>query len=221
MASPLLDTLLWRGARRRLRSGDPPTLPPSGSANASYVTTITRVGGDLGDSLRPVTDQLVAADPSHYRYPSGDLHITFALLAEVPPGERVPDSVVDGVRRAIEGHRRRRLDATGLNLTPTTVFATMQVDEELLALRKAIGRVALVDWAAPTGGGLFGRVAHRLFYTNLIRFDGPVDQALIDIVAGLRKTALGSALVDHVELVRTDKLLSEPATETIARFPLA
>jgi hypothetical protein len=68
--------------------------------------------------------------------------------------------------------------------------------------------------------GAFAVRSLGLAYANLIRFRGPVSRRLLERVKTLRRRDFGTFTVDAVEVLRTDKVLSEDATQLIAHVPL-
>jgi hypothetical protein len=113
-----------------------------------------------------------------------------------------------------------RVTLRGLGLSPWTVFAQAYgADEQLRAMRAAL-RGRLHERAdAPRRDSPLRR-ALPLVLSNVVRFTGPVDRAMIHSVGRLRREAFGTFEVVEIEVVRTDGFLSPQATETLGRISL-
>jgi 2'-5' RNA ligase len=195
----------WLAGRARLAlRREDHELPPAGLGHASYLTSITRVPGEVAERLEPLLDRLRRCDRQHHYYEPDSLHVTIRNL----------DGLADlpAARAAIASRPAFDLAARGLNLSAHTVFApVLPADDTLGALRR--------DLAGLTGGSA-GRL-RDLAFANVVRFSGRVSRDFVRELARLRRVELGSWRVTEVELVRTDRLLSRDGTEVLDRIQLS
>jgi hypothetical protein len=105
----------------------------------------------------------------------------------------------------------------GLSVSPTTVFA------QALPEDSAVPELRCRLWAMepkPLLSGLVSRAMRHLCFINLVRFCGPVSLELLTEVARLRTLSVGLFSVTEIELVRTDRFLSNAGTQVLERFSL-
>jgi hypothetical protein len=111
----------------------------------------------------------------------------------------------------------------GLNLSPTTVFAQVfPHDQTFHSLRRHLGGIAeRSDVDQSSSERILDSVARNLAHANIVRFSDLVTTGFIKEISRFRWTHFGRWTVREVELVRSDKLLSQEGVHLIERIPLA
>jgi 2'-5' RNA ligase len=180
-------------------------LPPAGRGHATYLTCIARVPAEVARRLEPALERLRARAHQHHYYEPHSLHVTIRNLDALGAGR------LDDARAVIASHPPFALAARGLNLSRRTVFAEVRpLDGTLRSLRRSLaGLVGARDGLLPD-----------LAFANVVRFSGRVDAPFVRELAALRRRDFGSWIVEEVELVRTDRLLSREGTEVLERVRL-
>jgi hypothetical protein len=186
--------LLTTAARARLTHRRAP-LPQLGAP--IYLTSILR----LGDANVPRLD----VEDRHHRYPPSTVHVTVANL----------DTATVDVDLALDRLRSRSLPAPsltiqGLGCSPDTLFLRCIADDRLDELRQAVSAAFGVVRPSSWKMGLSGRLA----FANVVRFDGPGQWIRTSIPAT-------SIECRQLEIVRTDRYLSDAGTIVLERLPLA
>jgi hypothetical protein len=188
-----LAAITWASCRRLRRRRTP--LPPIG--DAAHVTTVLR----LPSEVVPLLD----VGPRHHRYPPHTVHVTVANLDE---------STVD-IESAVASLQRRALDPVsisieGIGCSPDTLFLRCVYGPALAALRAEVRQVfGLGRPSRRAVGALFS----QLTFANVVRFDG----------AGTwpgRGHTRATVELRALEVVRTDRYLSDAGTTVLARIPL-
>jgi hypothetical protein len=178
------------------------------------LTLVSRLPSTTAGRVAEASGRLAAADPGHYVYPPGDLHLTVVdCSAFLAAGDL--DEALAGLRSSLAGvlasARATPVRLCGFNVSPSTAYVQ----------------------AWDTGGGI-GRIRRgvrsrfdsraslrdRLSFVNVIRFLQPVSPALVDAVGKARTVELGFFSLEVLDLVLTDKMLSVPATSVLARYRL-
>jgi hypothetical protein len=179
-------------SRRRLRSRTT-SLPPIGQT--THLTAVIR--------LPPGLVPPVELGGSHYVYPSDTVHVTVINLDRATVEPTV----------AIARLRSRDLVAptfvvNGLGCSPDTVFLRCVHDATFAELRREVRQAFCVERS-----GRFPSVLSRLTFANVIRFDGPGE-------CPERLDHRGDFVARRLEIVRTDRYLSEGGTTVLAELPL-
>jgi 2'-5' RNA ligase len=186
-------------------------LPPLGIDAANHLTTVVRVPADMTTILTAAQARLKRWDSCHYYYPPTTMHLTISNLDHITSGLR------DQILTVLEGVRPFDILVRGLSVSPTTVFAqALPEDSAVQGLRRRL-------WAMepkPLLPGLVSRAMRHLCFINLVRFCGPVSSELLTEVARLRTLSVGRFSVTEIELVRTDRFLSDAGTQVLERFSL-
>jgi hypothetical protein len=166
-------------------------LPPRGQP--TYVTTVLR----LPSFTLPPLD----LPERHHRYPPGTIHVTVANVdrARVPIADAVATLRAQPLPVA-------RIALNGLGVSPDTVFVRCVADSGFATLRLAVAeafgqalpRSPLYRWTA---------------WANVVRFDGRGTRVAADEPTGWVEAAV-------LEVVRTDRYLSDEGTEVLATVPL-
>jgi 2'-5' RNA ligase len=206
--------LVWLAGYARLRvtagrrSFD---LPPLGSEAVNHLTTVVRVPANITTILTMAQARLQRWDSGHYYYPPTTMHLTISNLDHVTSG------LSDQISTVLEGVRPFDILVRGLSVSPTTVFAqALPEDSAVRELRRRL-------WAMepkPFLPGLVSRAMRHLCFINVVRFCGPVSSELLTEVARLRTLSAGRFSVTEIELVRTDRFLSDTGTQVLERFSL-
>jgi hypothetical protein len=170
-------------------------LPPLGTP--AHLTSILRIE-------HPDLPRLALAE-RHYVYPASTVHVTVANL----------DAARIDVDRALERLRDDDLEAPQLRIgrlgcSPDTLFLRCTTDDRFERLRRAVRAAFGVEPAAPPATRLFERLA----VANVARFDGPGEWARVRV----RPTLVECR---ELQIVRTDRYLSDAGTVVVARIPLA
>jgi hypothetical protein len=187
--------LSWRAARSYDRRSEP--LPPRGRDASMHLTSVLRL---------PNLD-IPALDISarHYCYKAGELHVTVANL----------DNATAPVDRAVARLQDQNLEAVSVRLcrvrcSPDTLFIHCVAGTALARLRRAVRDA----FGAPPLRSPLSLLTTSLAHVNVARFDGcgerPSQRSLLDQEVTLRR----------LEIVRTDRYLSDEGTELLAKIDL-
>jgi hypothetical protein len=140
----------------------------------------------------------------HHLYPAASIHVTVSSL---DAGRRPLDE-------ALADLRTRDLPAptftiTGLGCSPATVFLRCLHDERYARLQSEVRGAFGLGVPCRPDRWLF----HRLSYANVVRFDG---------TARWRDATVARQEITcrELQVVRTDRVLSEPATVVLASLSL-
>lgn len=194
-AQRLILAGLTRVSRARISRRHQP-LPPLGEA--AHLTAVIRVGAKAVPTIE--------VDRGHYRYPPPTVHVTVTNL----DGATVdPEVAVDRLASLRAGLAAPALGVEGLGCSPDTLFLRCVHDQHFDRLREAVVEAFGVPARGPGRGWLFD----RLTFANVVRFNGPGQWATTPIS---RRTVIGREL----EIVRTDRYLSDLGTTVLARLPL-
>ncbi len=193
---------------------------------------VCRVPSALGSEA---VDRLISTHPTwstHYIYPAPTIHMTVLFLTPYLGIETGTDPGEIGRKLADAGEIASEVFATfgaitfrahGLNAFPSTVFLQLLPQDPAMPyeLRRALAdRLTLANFPGATPADYEGRKPLDLAYANLARFRHAVSPLLVPAIEANREIDLGEVTFDTVELVRSDKVLSEENTETISRFTL-
>jgi 2'-5' RNA ligase len=172
---------------------------------STYLTSIARVPPEVAARLAPTLERLRACGPQHHYYAPDSLHVTIRNLDALSGGD------LGAARTAIASHKAFELEARGLNLSRHTVFVDVRpADATLRSLRRDLALLA---------GGRLG-ILPDLGFANVVRFSGRVDGDFVRELGRARRVELGRWVVQEIELVRTDRLLSREGTEVLHQVPL-
>jgi hypothetical protein len=127
-------------------------------------------------------------------------------------------------REVFASFARPKFRAHGLNAFPSTVFLQLLPRDPTMPykMRRTLAdRLISANFPGATPSDYEGRKPLHLAYANLARFRHTVSPLLVPAIEANREIDLGEVTFDTVELVRSDKVLSEEQTETISRFTLS
>jgi 2'-5' RNA ligase len=213
----LLHRLAWEAGRARLRAGAGRTAfvpPPSGPAAALHLTTVARLPAEVVATLAPALARLRADGPGHHWYPPGTVHLTVQNLDGLDLDGDAGTARLAELRALLGAHAPFPAAVRGLGVSAGTVFAqVLPCDASLRRLRADLRGFLRRHAVAP-------RRARPLGHANLVRFVGPVTAAFLAELARQRRRDFGSWTVTEVELVRTDRYLSQEGTTVLARLGL-
>jgi hypothetical protein len=174
-------------------------LPVIGDRSQLHLTSVLRLN-------LPLTTTLEIAE-RHYRYPANTVHVTVANLDD----SNVP------VATAVEQLSGRVLAPVSLRLegfgcSADTIFVKTFYDAAFASLRKTVRRA----FEMPRGPLQVIRALpySAMAFANVVRFDGAGERPPRNI------TLYGLVTIDTMEIVRTDRVLSDDATEVVARISL-
>jgi 2'-5' RNA ligase len=194
---------VWLVARTRPGNGEP--LPPLGPPS-HHTTVVARAPAAIAEALADTARRLEAPGGS-YLYPRGTIHYTVRNL------DGVDEDDVQARIAAVADLPAFDLDVRGLGLSPTTAFAQLfPADGTLSHLRRRLDGPGSRRWRPPGLGSLA--------FANVVRVPGRPSRELMRSVARHRHTDFGRWTVEEIELVRTDRYLSDAATVVLAGIPL-
>jgi hypothetical protein len=191
------NALSWRAMRSFPRRTE--QLPPRGPEAAVHLTSVLRVSDldvpELGISAR------------HYRYSSGELHMTVANL----------DTATEPLDRAVARLHDRDLDLPAVSVrlcrvtcSPDTLFIHCVVSRTLARLQSSVRDA----FGVPPPRSPVSLLTTSLAHVNVARFDGrgerPPQRHLFDMEVTMRQ----------LEIVRTDRYLSGEGTDVLAKIDL-
>jgi 2'-5' RNA ligase len=197
-------------------------LPPAGPDAAVHQAVIIRLPLSVAESVAPTLERLRERDPHHYYYPPDTMHVTIRKLGRFPSDATSVAARLAKVRHIAASHHSFDLTMSGLNLSPTTVFAQIfPHDQTFHSLRQHLGGVADRSVYHSNSEKILDAVARNVAHANVVRFSDLVTMRFIKEVSRFRRTHFGRWTVREVELVRSDKLLSREGLNVIERIPLA
>jgi 2'-5' RNA ligase len=198
-------------------------LPPSGPDAAVHQAAIIRLPSCVASSVVPVLEKLHQHDPHCHYYPPDTIHVTIRKLGQFPSDDPGAAARLSELRHIAASHPRFDLTMRGLNLSPTTVFAQVfPHDKTFHSLRRHLGGIAeRSDVDQSSSERILDSVARNLAHANIVRFSDLVTTGFIKEISRFRWTHFGRWTVREVELVRSDKLLSQEGVHLIERIPLA
>lgn len=214
--------LVWLVGSARLRLGAPRalhTLPPSGPEAAWHYTVVIRPPEHVARSMAPVLQRLREINPNHHYYPADSMHVSIGSVARFLRGGSDVATRLAELRAIIGSYPSFDLAVSGLNVSPSTVFA--QVIPQGRTLRALRADLRMLGRRAGGTSGLGDYVRDLLPHINIVRFSGRVTTDFLDEVSRSRPARFERWTVGEVELVRTDTLLSREGRQVLARIPLA
>jgi hypothetical protein len=183
-----------------------------GSWHDRLITTVVaRVPRAVGAALVEAASVLPVG-PGDYRYPVADLHLTIGNLDAAAVCSDHED-VATRLTQALTGVACAQVTVLGLGVSRHTIFAKAIAHPSLGGLRRRTRQAVGVPRA-------FWRPGDSAAFINLVRFRQQHGKRMVDLV---RTTELPTGLswrLDQVELVATDKVLSESGTTLLEHFPL-
>jgi hypothetical protein len=190
------DVVSWRSSAGLSRRGTP--LPVIGEQARQYLTTVLRLNVPLPEF--EVADR-------HYRYPAHTVHVTVANVG------RTSTSLVTALERLSgSGLAPVTLRLYGLGCSPDTIFIRVLYDKSFVRLRKAVRR------AFDVPSGPFRSVRSlpysAMAFANVIRFDGAGERPPRNM------SIWGKTTIDTMEIVLTDRVLSDEGTQVLASINL-
>lgn len=201
--------LLWLAgfARLRVTAGRRSfELPAWGPEAAHHSTTVVRMPSEVADRLVAAQARLRQRDRAHYYYPPQTMHFTVSNL------DHAARDLVAQLPSVLEGFRPFEVAVYGLGVSPTTVFA--QALPEDSAVRELRARLSVLA-PRPASLRLLDMLIRNVAFVNIVRFSGSVSAGLLAEVAYMRKRPFGRFSVGQVEVVRTDRLLSDAGTQAL------
>ena len=209
-------------ARRRF------VLPPAGPQAATYLTLIARLPRHITAAIAPVIASLGKSAIDHYFYPTDTIHLTIENLDWIVRDPENLERAREKLQAVVGSSVPIKMVAAGLGVSANTVFVQIfPADETLANLRREIVRLSedpALSRAVALKGISTSRPSHWLFgnmvFANVVRFAGTVAPTLIREIAGYRRLYFGEFVLDKLELVVTDRLLSAQGTQVRDRFLL-
>ncbi len=215
MVSPLLEfkTLRILSSARLLTLG-----PRIDIGRSSIVTTVIRLPEDVAKSVHAQLRPLAEAHQGQHFYPPSTMHISIAGFA-IQEDSDIP--LIEGaLRETVARSAPFSIDLVGLNLSPSTLFVqAFTPNKSLPSLRSNISRALQRESHLTTRRRPFP--SRHVAFANVLRFLGPVKaSALMRDVHRWKTHEFGCFDVRELELVRTDKFLSDEGTELLRAFSL-
>jgi hypothetical protein len=191
-------------ARTRLTgaAGRPPTRP-----RGPFTSCIARLPPEVAGRLCRVVADAIGPDGV---YPPASVHITIANLDRAPRAE-LPERVAGwaGGQPALSAR------VSGIGFSRATAFAVLDLDERALRSARRSLRGAAGGRAGPAVV-----LRDHVAAVNLARFERPLEAGAARRLSRLRRVELPPFALARVELVRTDKVLSEAGTEVLGAYAL-
>jgi len=188
--------------RLRGNAGRPPALPPG-----PYLTLVARLPADPVAAV--CRDAHAALDGvAAFVYPPHTVHLTVLSLDGLDPEE---------ARRAVlawaAGRPPVRVATRGVGYSRGSAYLVLDGGRALYEARRALARSLRPRRRGPAA------IRDRVAVANFARFRAPL---MAGAVERLRRIAVPRTDLDlgEVELVHTDKLLSDSATRALARIAL-
>jgi 2'-5' RNA ligase len=187
------------------------------------LTTLIRVPEPVGARIEAALGDIRARWREHAYYPPSAMHVTVLNLdpyVAAGEGEAGEAAVIARAAEVLAANRRFRVTLRGLNVSPWTVFAQAYgADAPVSRLRSSLRGAFIEQTDAPRRDSPLRR-AMPLVLSNAVRFQGPVDPALLHALRPWRARTFGPFEVREVEVVRTDALMSPRETVVHARAEL-
>lgn len=178
---------------------------------------------------------LVSTEPAwaeHYVYAPSTVHMTVLFLTPyLGIGSQTDPDYVRGrigeaeeiARKVFEEFGPMSFRAHGLNAFPSTVFLQLLPTDQTMPykLRRTLAdQLKAANFPGATPADYEKRKPLHLAYGNIARFRHSLAPSLLSSIEANRDGEFGEVTLDTVELVRSDKLLSEENTELLSRFEL-
>ncbi len=223
---------IWQRSSEQLLAGETKVdiEPPQKWPLYSFVCRVPPAVG------MQAVDALLSTDPAwktHYIYPPSTIHMTMGFLtpymginAYTDPGELL-DKLAESERIAREvfsAFSPLSFRAQGLNAFPSTAFVQLLPKDPAMPfkVRRALADALIAArFPGATPADYEGRKPLHLAYGNIARFRHTLSPSLVATIKANRLVDFGDVNLDTVELVRSDKVLSDLNTETVSRFPLS
>jgi hypothetical protein len=183
-------------------AGPPPALAPG-----PFLTLVSRLGEDSVAELCAGARRALAGFPAHL-YPPHTIHLTILFLDGVDPAAARP-----AVAAWARGRAPLHVRARGIGYARGSAYLALDGGRSLHEARRALARTVGLE----TGG--WASVRNRVAVANFARFRSPLEA---DVAARLRALPVPPIDLDlaALELVETDKLLSDAATRRLAEVDL-
>jgi hypothetical protein len=193
---------------------------PAVDFGGRYLSAMVRPAEPVARALAAAGDTLRALDGTHHFYPPPSIHVTLLNLDPWVDGPDAEARTLAAVRAALAETPPFVLQVEGLGASRSTVFAKVlaPTGAVVAARRRLLARLGRPLQGRPWASSVIGLLG--LSFANLVRFRGPIAPALLDRVDASRHQRFGEFQAQAVEVVRTNKVLTEGVTEWIARVPL-
>jgi 2'-5' RNA ligase len=194
----------FTGARLRVTgsAGRPPAIDAG-----PYLTLVARLPEEaVADVCRQAREAL--ADVPAHVYTPHTVHLTIVAF-----GDCDPYAVERAVRDWTKGQPPLRVRIASIGYTNASAYLMLDGGPELREARRALARAAGLRRAGAAG------LRRLVTVANFARFRGPLSREAAARLAAIRVPAIEFEL-SELELVRTDKLLSDVGTTRIAELTL-
>jgi hypothetical protein len=202
-AHALVDTI----SALRLRARRPPR--PPRQYPQRHLTAVLRVPATTAGAIVERVEPVRARWPDLRWYPASTLHVTVLNLNDARGDLR---DLVGFVRAAARGVRPLTVYYDRFGLSPDSGLLWVTASAELTQLRDTLRAQAGIIVPRGPAGAVFRAVA----FANVVRFDAPPHPHMLRAWRHLPAMAMTDVL-PTVDLVSTDRYLSQDATEVLAR----
>jgi hypothetical protein len=176
------------------------------------ITLVRRLPDELAPELVTAVQSLGLGEFGDYMYPATDLHMTVLNLDAAARTLRSGE-LSHRLSRVMLNEPVRTIHIRGLAVSRHTVFAKVYSSPSLGPLRRRM-RAALGHPYRPP------HPADAIAFVNLIRFKTVQGVTVIDAVRDRAHAPFGRFVLDHVEMVHTDKVFSAAGTKFLGRIPM-
>lgn len=195
------------------------------TSSTTILTLVARIEHTIAASLAGTVNSIVKDYTDVYVYPAETIHTTVLYLS---PYIGAPTTNMDAVEAlykrlamAVNHFEPINYEICGLGIFPTGIFGQVYVRElsSLVDLRKRISSIlSATAWNEAEAGRFERSIKWHLFFANVARFLQPVEGHIVQAVRPFRNHCFGRGVLQQLELVLTDKLLSEAGTRVVARL---
>ena len=205
-------------------------VPSTGPQASTHVTLVARLPPHVTASIKEAVTSFSEAARNYYFYPANTIHLTIQNLDRVVRSVDDLERVREKLRAIVGSFPPIRMKASGLGVSPDTVFVQIfPIDDALANLRREINAMILRDH--PSSREAAAREAiprshpvrwlfRRMAFANVVRFAGNVAPSFIHEIARHRSRYFGEFVLQTLELVVTDRLLSCEGTQVKDRIQL-
>jgi 2'-5' RNA ligase len=200
-------------------------LPSSYAAIPPHFTLVARLPQVHNTAIGEIVAKLRRKYPSHHYYPSETIHLTIKNLDSIGFDNIERIELLNQLRNCIESCGPFFMQGKGLGVSPNSVFLQLFPEDHSLAnLRRKlssldqrndrISKQTVFDM-------LLTALFRELAFANLVRFSGSLSTSLIRDIGRYRSTCFARFPIEVLQVVQTDKLLSNAGTKIISQFTLA
>ena len=183
------------------------------------ITTVVRLPEPLAQAIHDHLRTLFRHHPEHHIYPVSTIHISISGFTVRADFDLL--IIENAVEEALSHTSPFSIELLGLSLSPSTVLIqALPHDDAIAGIRQRISFV-LQDKEPHLRPRSRPFPSQHIAFANVLRFLGPIDApTLLRDVKRLKDHEFGRFKVQEIQLVRTDKFLSDQGTEILRPFSL-